>query len=517
MLSSLDPYTEFEEPRAAAEMETRYEGRYGGVGLVIRKDGNEARVSRALERYAYEAGVRASDTLVAVDGRPTRDLGIDEVRDMLRGVPGTTASVEVRRAWKDETETVRLRRFEVREDDIELATLLDNDVAYARVSLFSRETAPAVRAALSGANAAILDLRGNPGGLLESAVEVASLFLPDGSRIVTAGSREGLTFEFKSVGVPPLGKARLAILVDGESASASEVVAGAVQDLDAGVIVGTNTFGKGLVQDVVDLPYGAKLKLTIGRYATPSGRSLQEINYASRRLERTETYRTRLGRPVMSGAGVTPDLVVESSSALSRPENLLVASGILDAYVDAWLRKKPEVAAALYEASLQDQTTPPRRIFAGPDLRDFERYALQEAAEGALTPGLLEDLFFYEEEEEEGASVVVVDEMEKRKVDVPPPPPGAGGRRRTRGLTTSSSDGERRRAIAAIAELKGLFRAKPARVQKLADAVVRSRFFRSSANLRVLLEEEDNQVDAAVAVLKDPRKYDAILAPPAKI
>ncbi|EGB09984.1 hypothetical protein AURANDRAFT_23275, partial [Aureococcus anophagefferens] len=300
MLSTLDPYTQFERAREASDLVESVEGRYGGVGLVISRPAAAAAQAQgiavvdAYEDYAWEAGLRPKDTLLSVGGASVVSKGgseaaLDDARNRLRGAPGTSVAVEFSHPWdKGAVRSADLRRFAVRRKDVEVAALLPSPtapkiVAYARVAGFSRETAPelleslaALRydAASSKLQGLVLDLRGNPGGLLDAAVDVASLFLPPESLIASAGGRG--FFRSRATGATLFGAVPLVVLVDGQSASASEIVSGAIQDYDAGVILGTRTFGKGLIQDVSALPFdGAALKVTVGRYYTPSGRCLQ--------------------------------------------------------------------------------------------------------------------------------------------------------------------------------------------------------------------------------------------------
>lgn len=500
-LAKLDPYTEFEEARVAEDLATTYEGRYGGVGMVVGRRAGETIVVEAFEGYAFEAGIRASDRIVRVGG--VEPASLEAARDALRGPPGSVVDVEYRHAWERESRRAELRRFEVRDPDLRVATLFPLDqgsAAYVKLALFSRATGPQARAALEAlapsAEAVILDLRGNPGGLLESAVDVASLFAPPGSEIVRASSPrldQAVSFKMSDEGVRLVDRP-LVVLVDGVTASASEIVAAFIQDLDLGVVLGERTFGKGLVQSVVDLPYGAKLKLTVGQYRTPSGRSLQEIDYANKKQVTSEIFATRRGRPVPSGQGVVPDVVVKTPK-LPEADAFLVASGFLDAYVDDYLaEKKPDLAAKLFAASADDTLLvsqdglpkrpglPKQKIFSAADVLDFERFVLAK-----LTGGESSDLSsasklfdgFFDDDIERPAVEEDAQQVEKR-----------------------------RKAL--LDDLAGAFRARPGQIAKLADANIRSRFFRSSATLRSLLDD-DPQFAAAIALLNDPARYDGLL------
>mmetsp|Transcript_38689 Transcript_38689/g.124035 ORF Transcript_38689/g.124035 Transcript_38689/m.124035 type:complete len:490 (+) Transcript_38689:145-1614(+) len=335
MFDTMDPYSEYVAPERAPGVVESVVGRYGGVGLVVGKNDEAVVVVDAYEGYAFEKGLRPGDRLTRVgDVVVEETTPLKTVSEAIRGKPGSKVEVEFRHGWaknEDEGEIVELDRYDVRRRELALATIFDGDLAYLRVSGFSRETAADVDASLRALEKSrgplkgiVLDLRSNPGGLLESAVELASLFAPRGTVVVAAEGR-GLPADFVDDTTTPLeapvfytrivsqqkkteeeegpsssssNRRRrrfecvadaadapfrgrpLAILVDGQSASASELVSAAVQDLDLGVVVGEKTFGKGLIQDIASLPFGAKLRLTVGEYITPSGRNLQEVDYS---------------------------------------------------------------------------------------------------------------------------------------------------------------------------------------------------------------------------------------------
>lgn len=485
MASRLDPYTEFENKRDADILTTEFTGSYGGVGMVVGKQKDSIVVVEPFEGYAYEAGVRTSDLVTRVDDEPTTGKTPDDVSNLLRGKPGTSVNVEVQHAWEQERSQYVLQRTQVHKPDLELATLFDR-VAYVRLARFSRDSATEVQAALELLRQAsgnslvgvVLDLRGNPGGVLESAVELASLFADNGQLIVSCSGRGDAKFyEARAVGPAEFAEP-LAVLVDRNSASASEVVAGFVQDVDRGVVVGQRTFGKGLIQDLVDLPYGAKLKVTIGKYTTPSGRSLQEVDYskkkrlsASSAAKTSSTFATARGRPVASGAGIVPDVVVDADDDLSSSEQFLVRTGILDKFVDSWLARKSDLAADLYARSEQlvalngQARTPPKHILNNGDILDLERFALDAIDEDAAAS--------------DDAAVKKIATEQRAKV---------------------------------VADLKGSFRARNDKIRRIADDAVRARFFRSSANLRLALND-DAQLTAALNILADGPRYDALLEP----
>lgn len=337
----------------------------------VRKNG--IRVVNAFEGYAFDYGMRVGDKLVAIDDHEiTEDTSVEQVRNNLRGEPGTLVSISFEREGVKGVQTVTMPRQVVRIRDVKLATLVGNPadgVGYIQLTGFASETGREVRQAILALQRAaedasggerslqglILDLRGNPGGLLTSAVDVASLLVPNGSDIVSAKGRGFPGILYRSRVDPVLdSNTKLAVLVNGNTASAAEIVSGAIQDLDVGVIVGGDrTFGKGLVQNVEELPFNSALKFTVAKYYTPSGRCIQGINYkegsgkgedearyqASKVAEKDkQTYFTRLGRAVRDGGGIEVDYKVAAPKA-SALEVTLLRSGLLSDFAAEWSKK----------------------------------------------------------------------------------------------------------------------------------------------------------------------------------
>eukprot|EP00178_Gracilaria_changii_P022259 TRINITY_DN65_c0_g1_i1.p1 TRINITY_DN65_c0_g1~~TRINITY_DN65_c0_g1_i1.p1 ORF type:complete len:721 (+),score=150.15 TRINITY_DN65_c0_g1_i1:4625-6787(+) len=346
MLGTLDPYTQFENNAQAAEISLKTNGRYAGVGLGITLDdplgkANSDRrvvVVSAFEGYAFDAGVRPGDVIESVGAQPIRGLSLEKVTDMLRGEPGTRVNVTVRREGAVEPLTFSLSRQSVRIKDVPAFGFVGDAkdrIGYIRLQSFAKDAAEEVKLAVqslgnssanngsANLNGLVLDLRGNPGGLLNAAIEVCELFLPRNSVIVSTKGR-GLAPNptYVSSKNPIIGKSTpLVVLVNGQTASASEIVAGAIQDLDMGVIVGSKSFGKGLVQNVQELPFNTALKYTVGKYYTPSGRCIQSVNYEqgdadgsfeTKKVDETERteFKTNRGRTVRDGGGIEPDVEV---------------------------------------------------------------------------------------------------------------------------------------------------------------------------------------------------------------
>ncbi len=329
MLAELDPYTTFFDEADRGEIDLLTRGRYGGVGLNVGIRNGRLTVLAPIEGAAgYRQGIRTGDIITHIDGQPTDGLSLETVRHMLRGQPGTTVTLTIEREGEPLPLQFVLTREEVQLKNVTYVGFLNDDttegLGYIRLARFALGAGEEVRQAIEQLRAAgplrglVLDLRDNPGGLLEAAVEVAGLFVPQGAPIVsTRGRTPDRTRVYRNESAPLYPDLPLVVLVNELSASASEIVAGAIQDLDRGLIVGTNTYGKGLVQIIRPLPYNTALKLTTAAYYTPSGRSIQAIDYSRHdghgqlvpdSLRRT--YYTRNGRVVRDGHGIEPDVVV---------------------------------------------------------------------------------------------------------------------------------------------------------------------------------------------------------------
>ena len=329
MLSTIDPYTEYYPSDDQDELTTLAQGQYAGIGSVIMRRGDSVLIQ--LPQWgspSRKAGLLPGDVITAIDGDSVgRDVSIDKVSRRLRGQAGTTVRVTLRRPLRgDSVFTVDIVRGNIKVNPVPYYGLQDDGTAYLRLTTFSSESASAVKEAVremtkdGKAKGLIIDLRGNGGGYLESAVQIAGYFVDKGTEIVRTRGREASQEKiFKTTQNPIAPGLPLVILTDGSTASASEILSGSLQDLDRAVIVGERSFGKGLVQHTVNLPYGDILKLTRGRYYIPSGRLIQAIDYSHRNPDGsvartpdslTHAFRTAAGREVRDGGGITPDVKI---------------------------------------------------------------------------------------------------------------------------------------------------------------------------------------------------------------
>jgi len=327
MLSELDPYTVFIDEKHSEEVDALTTGKYGGIGISISKFDTSIVVIKVSRGYpADKAGIRVGDVIVQIDSIYVKDKSLDEVRSLMVGKPGTQLKVKVIREGVSDPLVFELTRAEVEVKNVTFYDFIDDGIAYIKLERFSRNAGEELRKAIKNLQSKgeikglILDLRDNPGGLLDAAVDVVEKFVPEGSLIVsTKGRKPDAVRNYFSTEKPILLDVPLVVVVNGSSASASEIVAGAIQDLDRGVVLGTKTFGKGLVQTITYLSYNTFLKMTTAKYYTPSGRCIQEIDYfhkpdgvfIQKPDSEQKVFKTKNGRIVYAEGGILPDTIVE--------------------------------------------------------------------------------------------------------------------------------------------------------------------------------------------------------------
>ena len=362
MVKELDPYTVFFEDPNSQRIGMITRGKYGGLGMEIGIQNGKITVIAPMEDTpAKRAGIMAGDVITKIDGQSTEHMTLEEASRRLRGRVGTQVTIEIQRPGVNEPITLTLTREEIVIKDVTYADFVEPGVALFRLSGFSDKAASELRDAIhklqqkGKIEKVILDLRGNPGGLLASAVEVANIFLPPGQLVVsTKGSHEKET-KFYTKMPPLLPNQPLVVLVNQWSASASEIVAGAIQDLDRGVLVGTTTFGKGLVQKVfpIDKINQSFLKITTAKYYTPSGRCIQKEDYKKNHeifVDLSDTvefnnhinYYTKNGRVVHGGGGIEPDIKI-ANPEMDRFMATLTSRGYLFRFSVDYLAKHPEL------------------------------------------------------------------------------------------------------------------------------------------------------------------------------
>ena len=349
MLESLDPYTKYIPEKDMDDFKFMTTGDYGGIGALIRKDGDFAVISQPYKDFpADKAGVKTGDVIKKINGQSIKGWKLEKVSNELKGIPDTKVKITINRLGHEESLEKEVVREDLHINSVAYHGMADeeNGIGYIRLSKFTRNAGQEVRQAFkdleqnNDLNAMVLDLRSNPGGLLMEAVNVANIFITKGQEIVSTKGRIKKWNEHYTTENQPLDtNIRLTVLVNRSSASASEIVAGAVQDLDRGVIIGQRTFGKGLVQTTRPLSYNSKLKVTTAKYYIPSGRSIQAKDYSNRNEDGSvgeipdsliQEFTTENGRKVYDGGGIRPDIHIQSQEPSKIAISLLTQNLIFD-------------------------------------------------------------------------------------------------------------------------------------------------------------------------------------------
>lgn len=372
MLSNLDPYTLYYPANKADELKMMTTGKYAGIGSVIRfhTDKKTTVLSEPYEGMpAQKAGLKAGDAIISIDGIDVKGMSTDSVSDKLRGEPGTTLTIEYERPGKKGTSKVKLQRESIALPAIPYYGLQKNSVGYIQLNSFTDGCAKEMRRAIidlkkEGATAFIIDLRSNGGGLLNEAVDIVNLFVPKDKIIVTTKGKIKQSNEvYKTQKTPIDTTSPIVILVDGQTASASEIVAGALQDLDRAVIIGSRTFGKGLVQSTREVTGGGYLKITTAKYYTPSGRCVQALDYShvidqgkTSRIpdSLTNVFYTEAGREVRDGGGVRPDIEPKSEELSTLLFYLMQDMAVFDYATEYAIKNSTIAPADTFELSDED-------------------------------------------------------------------------------------------------------------------------------------------------------------------
>jgi len=407
MLDELDPYTIYYPESRIEDIRFMNTGEYGGIGALVQPMDGRMTIVEVYEGYpAQQAGMRPGDIVLDIDGRKVEvDMDTEAVSDLLQGESGSAVTVGIDRPYGGGRLEFEVNRAKVRIPAVPYSGMLDDRTGYIYLSKFTRGSAGEVRKALmalrdsAGMEQLVLDLRGNGGGLLNESVSIVNLFVPKGTEIVsTRGKTDKWNKSYTALGRPTAPDMPLVVLIDGQSASASEIVSGTLQDLDRALIIGMESFGKGLVQQTKDMAFNTRLKVTVAKYYTASGRCIQRLDYGGNRDAQGKakavsdsllrTFNTRLGRPVIEGRGIQPDIEVETPFMSTLLERLLDEYALFD-YATA-------VAARLDSAQVPDPVS----------------YSLAEADWQGFEPHLRDKGFTYSTE-----SMAVLEDL-KEVVDI---------------------------------------------------------------------------------------------------
>jgi carboxyl-terminal processing protease len=369
MLEQLDPYTDYisEENREAFSIQTT--GQYAGVGALIGIVNKKTVITNPYAGFpAHRAGLKVGDEFISVDGKDAQGKSTSEVSNMLKGNPKTDVEIVVKRVGQKELVKVKLTREKIKINNITYQGLIDTDLGYIRLEEFTPGASDEVEEAVlnlkkAGAKKLILDLRNNPGGSLYEAVNIVNVFIPKGNEVVsTKGKVEEWNKTYTTLNGPIDTETPLVVLANGGSASASEIVAGSLQDYDRAVLIGQKTFGKGLVQTTRQLSYNAQLKVTTAKYYIPSGRCIQALDYSHRKSDGSvekfadstkSEFKTKNGRKVYDGGGLDPDIHLKKeapSSALVELNN----AGYLFEYATKYCSENPIPPTPLKNFRLSD-------------------------------------------------------------------------------------------------------------------------------------------------------------------
>ena len=377
--SKLDPYTDFIPESEMPDFEAMTTGRYGGIGALIRKKGDYVIIAEPYRGSpADENGLKIGDKIVAINGEDMAKKDVSEISKRLRGEPNTTVKVTVERLLTGEREELKIRRRRIVIPSITYASYVSEGVGYIRHADFTDKCYDDMRAAIQHLQSKgelrslILDYRNNGGGVLQSAIKVLSLFVPKGTMVVETRGRDEKSHKYYTEYEPLLPNTPLAVLINGNSASAAEIVAGAIQDLDRGVLIGQRSFGKGLVQGTAPLGYNSYAKITVGKYYIPSGRCIQAVNYSTDgRAEQVadslvKEFKTTRGRKVYDGGGIMPDKKMEPKYISSFAVTLFLL-GVIEDFGDDYIKRNGSKPIDVKTFSITDE-----------DYADFVKLAMEK-------------------------------------------------------------------------------------------------------------------------------------------
>jgi carboxyl-terminal processing protease len=479
MLKTLDPYTVYFPSAEADEFAIMTTGKYGGIGSLVRPEDNYVVISEVYKGFpADKAGLKPGDILKKVDGVSLKGLTTDKVSERLKGNPGTDLNITIERNGRDSD--FLLKREKIVMPPVPYYGMLDSKTGYIRFTNFTQNCIDDVRAALialknENAQQIVLDLRGNPGGLLTEAVEIVNLFVPEGTEVVsTKGKVKEFDEEFKTTKQPVDEKIPLAVIINRSSASASEIVTGAIQDLDRGVIVGQRSYGKGLVQITRPLSYNTQLKVTTAKYYIPSGRCIQARDFSHPNPDGSvgiipdsliSEFKTKHGRIVKDGGGITPDIEVSPAPLSQIASELYLRNFIFD-FATKYYWSHPEIKS------------PEQFTFSDKDYDDFRAF-------------LIDRKFDYKTDTEESLNELIANAKKEKYYDL---------------HKDLFNDLQRDVAHNLDQDLK-LFRSE---ITDLIKDEIISRYFYESGAIKYTLGTDD-QVQKALDILNNKAEYDSIL------
>lgn len=362
MLNGLDPYTEFVPESEIEDYKLHYVStQYGGIGASIFIKDSKVFVSSVFEAYpAQKADVRAGDQIISINDVPLQGKNNDQVSTLLKGSNGTAVKLVVKRDGEAANLTKSVVRDEIKQPNVSYYGMVDGNMGYIKLDKFLENSGDEVASALialkkNNPAGIILDLRSNGGGILQEAVKILNLFVPQGTEVVVQkGKLKEKSFNYKTMAPAVAPDLPLVVLINNRSASASEIVAGAVQDLDRGVVIGQRSYGKGLVQQTFPLPYNSLVKITIAKYYVPSGRCIQELDYTHRKDDGSvlkvadsliHEFKTKGGRSVYDNSGIYPDMAVKQERFATITQTLIGKLLVFD-YATKYRNEHPKVADA---------------------------------------------------------------------------------------------------------------------------------------------------------------------------
>ena len=357
MLEGLDPYTRYYDEQGVEEVKINSSGEYSGIGAESSHYDDKLVITEVYEGYsAEEVGIKVGDQIVKIDDVFVADYDSNQISTLLQGVPDSMVNLIIKR--QNETLNFTVKREKIIVDPVPHFQMVSPEIGYIAFNKFNNKASASVKSAFvdlkeKGMNKLILDLRGNPGGLLNEAINITNFFVPKNEVVVSTKAKIKKWSEVYRTKYEPIDlDIPIVVLIDGKSASAAEIVAGSLQDLDRAVILGERSFGKGLVQRYRNLTYGTKLKLTISKYYTPSGRNIQELDYTHREgedipkfaAEDRNSFKTKNGRTVYDGGGISPDIEIEKAALTASTKALLRSDAIFN-FASDYFYNHPTIAS----------------------------------------------------------------------------------------------------------------------------------------------------------------------------